>query len=153
MNLIHLDYEIDKEKYTKIFWDNYTKGKWYEFNTPRMIWWKVYGIEKLVEDVAMHLNIQGMNNYPRFAYMFKGNELPAHVDEDYMSSIMINLNAGPSPIVHVEDHPIPYECVLFENGNLFHHVEARKVDTLMLKFCIRHPWEEVVERVKAFGLC
>ena len=152
MNLLHLDYEIDKEKYRKIFWENYTKGSWYEFKEPRMCWWKVYGIEKLVEDVAMDLNIYGMDNYPRFAYLFRGNGIQYHVDEDYMSSVMINLMDGPSPIVHVEDVPVPYECIFFDNGNLFHYVEPRDTDTLMLKFCIRHPWEEIYERLDKFGL-
>tara|TARA_B100000161_G_scaffold86466_1_gene60372 strand:- start:519 stop:875 length:357 start_codon:yes stop_codon:yes gene_type:complete len=116
-----------------------------------MCWWKVYKIEEMVEDVARDLNIHGMNNKPRFAYLFQNNGIEYHVDEDYMTSIMINLNDGPSPVVHVEDVPVPYECLLFHNGQLFHHVEPRNVDTLMLKFCIRHPWEEVYERLEKFG--
>ena len=153
MNCIHLDYQIDKQKYRDVFWSVYTKGQWQEFKVPRMFWWKVYGIEDLVEDVARDLNIHGMNNKPRFAYMFKGHHLPYHVDEDYMSSICLNLMEGPSPVQIIEDVPTAYECMLFENGNLFHYVESRDEDALMLKFCIRHPWEEVYERVKLVGLC
>lgn len=152
MNCIDIDYQIDKEKYRKLFWDNCYKGQWYQFKKPKLCWWKVYGIEEMVEDVAMDLNIHGMNNFPRFAYMFKGHDLEYHVDEDYMTSIMINLMDGPSPTMHVEDVPVTYECLLFENGKLFHHVEARKEDSLMLKFCIRHPWEEVYERLDKFDL-
>lgn len=153
MNCIHLDYQIDKQKYRDIFWSVYTQGQWQEMKVPRMFWWKVYGIEDLVEDVAKDLNIDGMNNSPRFAYMFKGHALQYHLDEDYMSSICINLMDGPSPEQVIEDIPTPYECMLFENGNLFHYVESRSEDSLMLKFCIRHPWKEVYERVKLVGLC
>ena len=153
MNCIHLNYQIDKQKYRDIFWSVYTQGQWQEMKVPRMFWWKVYGIEDLVEDVAKDLNIHGMNNFPRFAYMFKGHDLQYHLDEDYMSSICINLMDGPSPEQVIEDIPTAYECMLFENGNLFHYVESRDEDSLMLKFCIRHPWEEIYERVKRVGLC
>tara|TARA_Y100000385_G_scaffold82649_1_gene84633 strand:+ start:5575 stop:6039 length:465 start_codon:yes stop_codon:yes gene_type:complete len=153
MNCIHLNYQIDKQKYRDVFWSVYTQGQWQEMKVPRMFWWKVYGIEDLVEDVAKDLNIHGMNNFPRFAYMFKGNDLQYHLDEDYMSSICINLMDGPSPEQVIEDIPTAYECMLFENGNLFHYVESRDEDSLMLKFCIRHPWEEIYERVKRVGLC
>lgn len=151
MNCFHIDYQIDKEKYRKMFWDRYTKGKWYEFKKKRMCWWKVYGIEKLVEDVARELNIHGMNNFPRFAYLFQNNGIEHHVDEDHMTSIMINLNSDYTPTMHVEGVPIQYECLLFENGELFHTVEPRPVDTLMLKFCIRHPWKEVYKRLDSLG--
>ena len=151
MNCLHVDYQIDKEKYRKIFWKNYEKGEWYQFRQPRMCWWKLYGIEDLVEDVARDLNIHGMNNFPRFAYLFQNNEIQSHVDEDYMTSIMINLNSDYAPTMHVEGVPIRYECLLFENGELFHHVESRPVDTLMLKFCIRHPWKEVYDRLQSYG--
>ena len=153
MNCIHLDYQIDKQEYRDIFWSVYTQGQWQEMKVPRMFWWKVYGIEDLVEDVAKDLNIDGMNNFPRFAYMFKGHDLQYHLDEDYMSSICINLMDGPSPEQVIEDIPTAYECMLFENGNLFHYVESRDEDALMLKFCIRHPWKEVYDRVKLVGLC
>jgi len=151
MNCYEIDYQIDKKKYRDLFWDVYHTGEWYQFQKKRMCWWKVYKIEEMVEDVARDLNIHGMNNKPRFAYLFQNNGIEYHVDEDYMTSIMINLNDGPSPVVHVEDVPVPYECLLFHNGQLFHHVEPRNVDTLMLKFCIRHPWEEVYERLEKFG--
>lgn len=153
MNLLHLDYQIDKKKYRDIFWSMFEQGKWYVFKDRElgMRWWKVYGIEEQIEDVAHDLNIHGMNNFPRFAYLFKGHDLPWHVDEDYMTSIMINLMDGPSPVVHIEDHPEPYECMVWENGNLFHEVKAREENSLMLKFCIRHPWEEVCERLSALG--
>lgn len=152
MNCYHIDYQIDKEKYRNLFWERCYDGQWYRFKKPMLSWWKVFGIEDLVKDVEMDLNIRGMNNFPRFAYMFKGHDLEYHVDEDYMTSIMINLMDGPSPVMHVEDVPVSYECLLFHNGELFHHVEARKEDSLMLKFCIRHPWEEVYERLDKFDL-
>jgi hypothetical protein len=155
MNCLHIDYQINKEKYRKVFWEHYTTGRWtqqvLDLKNPRMCWWKVYGIEKLVEDVAKDLNIHGMNNLPRFAYLFQNNGIGHHVDEDHMTSIMINLNSDYTPTMHVEGVPIQYECLLFENGELFHTVEPRPVDTLMLKFCIRHPWEEVYERLDSLG--
>lgn len=152
MNCYHIDYKIDKEKYRKLFWEKYTTGKWYEFQNPRMCWWKVFGIQKFVEEVEKDLNIYGLNTKPRFAYLFAGHGLEYHVDEDHMTSIMINLLDGPSPIMHVEDVPVSYECLLFHNGELFHHVEPRKEDSLMLKFCIRHSWEEIYERLDKLGL-
>jgi hypothetical protein len=47
----------------------------------------------------------------------------------------------------VEDQQVPYECVLLENGKLKHWVEPVNYDRLMLKFCIRHTWQEIIERI------
>ena len=156
----HIDYKIDKKKYRDIFYTNIQRGQWHWLCPKRqeLFWYQLmipdgHDMKPLLEDVERDLNIHGMNNFPRFAYMFKGNDLQYHLDEDYMSSICINLMDGPSPEQVIEDIPTAYECMLFENGNLFHYVESRDEDSLMLKFCIRHPWEEIYERVKRVGLC
>ena len=103
-------------------------------------------LRHLTKEVEEHLGIWGMNTYPRFAYLFANNNVPPHVDEDDMTSIQINL-FDKQPVMVVEDQQVPYECVLLENGKLKHWVEPVNYDRLMLKFCIRHPWHEIVERI------
>ena len=153
MNLIHLNYKIDKEKYRKIFYDIHQRGEWYKWKKfePKLSWWKVYqsddcDIRHLTKEIEEDLGIWGMNTYPRFAYLFANNNVPPHVDEDDMTSIQINL-FDKQPVMVVEDKQVPYECVLLENGKLRQWVEPVNYDRLMLKFCIRHPWEEIVKRI------
>jgi len=153
MNLIHLDYRIDKEKYRKIFYDIHQRGEWYQWKKfeQKLSWWKVYlpdesDIRHLTKEVEQDLGIWGMNTYPRFAYLFANNNVPPHVDEDDMTSIQINL-LDQTPVMVVEDQQVPYECVLLENGKLKHWVDPVPYDRLMLKFCIRHPWAEIIERI------
>ena len=144
MNLIHLNYKIDKKKYSKIFYDIHQRGEWYQWKKfePKLSWWKVYlsedsDIRHLTKEVEEDLGIWGMNTYPRFAYLFANNNVPPHVDEDDMTSIQINLFEK-QPVMVVEDKQVPYECVLLENGKLKHWVESVNYDRLMLKFCIRN---------------
>jgi len=147
INLLHLNYNIDKEKYRNIYHEIKNTGNWSEKEWIGERWWKVYGIESLVSDVAKDLNIDGIDNYPRFVELVPNNGLPKHIDEDYMSSIIINLSEK-TPSIMIENNSVPYECLLFHNGYLMHWVEPVNYERIMLKFCIRHPWEEVYERVK-----
>ena len=109
MNLIHLNYKIDKKKYSKIFYDIHQRGEWYQWKKfePKLSWWKVYlsedsDIRHLTKEVEEDLGIWGMNTYPRFAYLFANNNVPPHVDEDDMTSIQINLFEK-QPVMVVED--------------------------------------------------
>jgi|TARA_B110000902_G_C14280391_1_gene576566 hypothetical protein len=153
MNLIHLNYKIDKAKYTKIFYDIHQRGEWYQWKQfdAKLSWWKVYlendsDIRHLTKEVEQDLGIWGMETYPRFAYLFSNNNVPPHVDEDDMTCIQINL-FDINPIIVVEDKEIPYECLLLENGKLQHWVDPVPYDRLMLKFCMRYPWEEVLSKI------
>ena len=143
----HLNYEIDKKRYSDYFWKNYTKGEWYEFNPPRLIWWKLYqDVGKDTLELQHELNIYGMNNYPRFQYQFANSVLPYHIDEDNLTGILFNLREKDCTI-HVLGKAFTYQSAVSHVGKNLHKVEADSEDRLVLKFSIRHPWEEVLERL------
>ena len=155
----HIDYEIDKKKYRKIFYDNIQKhGKWH-WSVPErqeLFWYQLmvpdnHEMKPLFESVERHLNIFGMNNFPRFSYQFPNTRLSHHMDEDQMVSININL-LDTTPIIHLEHKPYPYQCALFDVGHVMHGVEPDPNPRLILKFCLRHSYEEVWERLDKFGL-
>jgi len=147
----HLDFEIDKPLFRKHFWENYAFGQWHEFNPPKMMWWKVFNISHLTKDVELELNIYGLNNFPRFSYQFPNTYLPPHLDEDKMCSININL-LDTTPTIHIENNPYRYEACFVDVGSLMHSVEPDLNERLILKFAIRHSWEEVFERLNKFNL-
>ena len=157
-SLYHLDYEIDKEKYRNLFYDNIQQGQWH-WTVPQrqeLYWYQLFlkpgnPLLEEVDKVAMDLNIHGMNNYPRYSYQFPNTKLPHHFDEDKMMSININL-LDTTPIIHIEHEPYPYEAAFINVGNVSHGVEPDEKHRLILKFAIRHPWEEVYERLDKFGL-
>ena len=155
----HIDYEIDKKRYRDMFYDNIQKyGKWH-WSVPErqeLFWYQLMIPDKsplkpLLRDVERDLNIEGMNNFPRFSYQFPNTKLSHHKDEDNMVSININL-FDTIPIIHVENHPYAYESLLIDVGSLMHGVEPDPNPRLILKFCFRHPYEEVWERLDKFGL-
>ena len=106
---------------------------------------------KYTDLVANDLNIQGMDNYPRFNYYFPNHQLPHHVDPDNMISININL-LDTVPIIHIEHEPYEYECALVDVGGKRHGIEPDPNPRLILKFCLRHSWDEVVDRLKEKNL-
>lgn len=156
--MIHLDYEIDKKKYRDIFYNNIQRGQWH-WSVPKrqeLFWYQLmipdgHDMKPLIEPVERDLNIHGMNNFPRFSYQFPNTVLPHHRDEDNLVSININL-LDTTPIIHIDHEPYPYECALINVGGRMHGVESDTNHRLILKFCLRHKWEEVVERLDQFGL-
>ena len=156
--MIHLDYEIDKKKYREIFYNNIQRGQWH-WSVPKrqeLFWYQLmipdgHDMKPLIEPVERDLNIHGMNNFPRFSYQFPNTVLPHHRDEDNLVSININL-LDTTPIIHIDHEPYPYECALINVGGRMHGVESDTNHRLILKFCLRHKWEEVVERLDQFGL-
>ena len=157
-NLIHLDYQIDKEKWRGIFYDNIQKGQWH-WSVPKrqeLFWYQLMirddsPLKELTREVEMHLNIHGMDNFPRFSYQFPNTLLKHHKDEDDMVSININL-LDTVPIIHIEHQPYPYECAFVQVGQKMHGVEKDSNHRLILKFCLRHSYEEVYDRLNKFGL-
>jgi len=156
--VIHLDYEIDKDRYKKIFYDNIQRGQWH-WSVPKrqeLFWYQLmipdgHDMKPLLEDVERDLNIHGMNNFPRFSYQFPNTRLGHHRDEDNMVSINNNL-LDTTPIIHIDYEPHSYECALIDVGGKFHGVEPDLNHRLILKFCLRHTWEEVTKRLDQFGL-
>ena len=154
----HVDYDIDKKKYRDMFYDNIQRGQWH-WSVPKrqeLFWYQLmipdgHDMKPLLEDVERDLNIHGMNNFPRFSYQFPNTILPHHRDEDNMVSININL-LDTTPTIHIEHKPHEYECALIDVGGRMHGVESDKNHRLILKFCLRHKWEEVIERLDMFGL-
>lgn len=157
-SLVHLDYEIDKPKWRDIFYENIQQGQWHH-SVPRrkeLFWYQLFindthPLKELTKEVEMDLNIYGMNNFPRFSYQFPNTLLQHHTDEDNMVSININL-LDTVPIIHIDHEPHPYECALIQVGQKMHGVEKDTNHRLILKFCIRHPYDEVYERLNKFGL-
>ena len=156
--LIHLDYEIDKQKYRDIFYENIQSGQWH-WSVPKrqeLFWYQLMindssPLKERMKELEMDLNIYGMNNFPRYSYQFRNTRLGQHVDEDKMVSININL-LDTVPTIHIENKPYQYECAFIDVGHVMHGVEPDPVDRLVLKFCLRHPYEEVYERLDKFGL-
>ena len=56
------------------------------------------------------------------------------------------------PIIHIDHEPYPYECAFIDVGHKMHGVEKDTNARLILKFCLRHPWQEVYDRLDKFGL-
>jgi len=157
-SLVHLDYEIDKEKWRGIFYDNIQKGQWH-WSVPKrqeLFWYQLMihddsPLKELTRDVEMDLNIYGMNNFPRFSYQFPNTLLKHHKDEDDMVSININL-LDTVPVIHIEHEPYSYECAFVRVGQKMHGVEKDPNHRLILKFCLRHSYEEVYDKLNKFGL-
>lgn len=154
----HIDYEIDKKRYRDIFYDNIQKGQWH-WSVPKrqeLFWYQLMIPDKsplkpLLESVERDLNIYGMNNFPRFSYQFPNTRLRHHKDEDELVSININLFET-IPVIHLENNPYAYQCALIDVGHVMHGVEPDSNPRLILKFCLRHSYDEVYERLDSYGL-
>ena len=155
----HINYKIDKKKYRDIFYDNIQKyGQWHWLCPKRqeLFWYQLFikdshPLKPLMEPVEKDLNIYGMNNYPRYSFQFANTRLGQHKDEDDMVSININLMET-VPIIHIEDNPYPYECAYIKVGQHMHGVEPDVNNRLILKFCLRHSHEEVINRLSEANL-
>ena len=158
MKIYHIDYEIDKIKYSNIFYKNIQQGQWHWSvpNRKELFWYQLFipndhNLKKIIEPVEQDLNISGMNNFPRFSYQFPNTCLSHHKDEDNIIAININL-LDTIPTIHINHEPYQYECALINVGNVYHGVEPDPNPRLVLKFAIRHPYEEIYERLDKFGL-
>ena len=154
----HLKYDIDKKRYRNMFYDNIQRGQWHWRCIPRreLFWYQLFirdesDLKPLLKDIEHDLNIYGMNNYPRFSYQFPNTTLLHHKDEDNMVSININL-LDTTPTIHIEHKPYSYQCALIDVGHHEHGVEPDSNHRLILKFCLRHPWNDVVEKLNDKGL-
>lgn len=116
-----------------------------------MMWWKLYeGVDVLTVDLQHDLNIHGMNNFPRFQYQFPNTYLPYHKDEDNLTGIMFNLREKDitiSVLVGNKINKISYQSTVIHVGHYLHAVDPDPEERLVLKFSIRHPWEEILERL------
>lgn len=160
MSLFHLDYEIDKKFWKDLFYEHANCGHWHHTCMIRqeLYWWQILirpdhnsHLLKFTDEIAKDLNIHGMDNYPRLNYTYPNRYLPHHVDPDNMIAININLMET-TPTIHIEHKPYPYECALIDVGGKMHGIEKEPNDRLILKFCLRHPWNEVYERLDKRGL-
>ena len=157
--LIHLDYKIDKQKYKDLFYNNIQEhGQWHWLCPQRqeLFWYQLFvpddhPLKSEFYEIENELGIYGMNNFPRFSYQFPNTKLGHHKDEDEMVSININL-LDTTPIIHVEHKPYPYEAIFVNVGQKEHGVEPDENARLILKFCLRHPWEQVYEILDNRGL-
>ena len=138
----HLDYKIDKEFHTKNFWDNYDIG---EFHPKVPTWWRIFKNIQ-ADNIISDLNLEGLNVFPRYSYQFKNTLLPAHIDEDEI--IGVNFNLMPHPItIHLLGEPYEYETAVVDVGHVEHSVQPAPYNRLVLKFAIRAPLEQVLERI------
>ena len=121
--IYHLDFQIDKQHYKNMFYDNVQEyGRWHWSNIrDKKLWWHQLFIEdnhplkKSLKEIENDLNIYGLNNYPRLSYQFPNTLLPHHLDEDEMVSINLNL-LDTIPIIHLEHEPYPYEAIFVDVG-------------------------------------
>jgi len=157
---VHLNYNIDKEYWRDLFYERLNEGQWND-SCPRkktLHWYQIFfhpgtELRKLVEPVERDLNIDGLDTFPRFSYMFPGAVLPIHKDEDGLIGININiLDDVPAPVIHIKGQAFPYEAALIDVGNIQHSVKAVPHHRLILKFCLRYPYAEVYKRIESTGL-
>jgi hypothetical protein len=153
-HLFHLNYKIDKEKYRNIFYENIQLGRWHWSCSEYQIlyWYQLFiqddhKLKPVIQEVESDLNILGLNNFPRFSYQFPNSKLPHHKDEDDIVSININLFET-TPTIHIEHKPVDYEAILVNVGAVEHGVEPDPNPRLILKFCLRHDWDLVYNRLK-----
>lgn len=162
--IIHLNYKIDKPYWRDIFWNNKDCGSWHHTCVSEyrrdLYWWRILidrprnfntHLLQFTDPVASDLNIDGLDNYPRLNYYFANNELANHLDPDGMFAILINLE-DTMPSIRIEQEEHPYECALVDVGNVMHGISAVPHQRLILKFCLRHPFEEIYQRLDNAGL-
>ena len=145
---------LDKKKYRDIFYDNVQSGQWH-WSVPKrqeLFWFQLFiqdnhKLKPLFKDLEEHLGIYGMNNFPRFSYQFPSSYLEPHLDEDNMVAININL-LDSTPIIHIRGKPFTYEAALINVGKVEHSVEPDPNPRLILKFCLRHEFQEVYSKLK-----
>ena len=150
--ILHLDYQIDKEHYKKMFFDRYDTGGYHkEGDVVLKYWYKVFGIDDLVMPITKDLGIEDLITKPRFSYQFPNSVLPKHIDQDRI--VGINLNLMPDlPSIVIENKSFEYENCFVDVGSKIHSVNADNNPRLVLKYAIRSKWNEMYERLDKRGL-
>lgn len=150
--IIHLDYQIDKEHYKKMFFDRYDTGGYHkEGDVILKYWYKVFNIEQLVMPITKDLGIEDLYTKPRFSYQFPNSTLPEHIDQDRI--VGINLNLMPNaPSITIDNKSYEYENCLVDVGSKVHKVKADKNPRLVLKYAIRSNWNDMYKRLSKRGL-
>jgi len=150
--ILHLDYQIDKEHYKKIFFDRYDRGGYHkEGDVILKYWYKVFNIEHLVMPITKDLGIEDLYTKPRFSYQFPNSTLPEHIDQDRIVGINLNLMPN-SPSITIDNKSFEYENCLVDVGSKVHSVKADKNPRLVLKYAIRSNWNEMYKRLNKRGL-
>ena len=150
--ILHLNYQIDKEHYKKIFFDRYERGGYHkEGDVILKYWYKVFNIEHLVMPITKDLGIEDLYTKPRFSYQFPNSILPEHIDQDRIVGINLNLMPN-SPIITIDNKSFEYENCLVDVGSKIHSVRADKNPRLVLKYAIRSNWNEMYKRLDKRGL-
>ena len=150
--ILHLNYQIDKEHYKKMFFDRYETGGFHkEGDVVLKYWYKVFNIEQLVMPITKGLGIEDLYTKPRFSYQFPNSTLPEHIDQDRIVGINLNLMPN-SPSINIENKSYVYENCLVDVGSKVHSVKADKNPRLVLKYAIRSTWNEMYKRLDKIGL-
>lgn len=150
--IIHLDYQIDKEHYKKMFFDRYDTGGYHkEGDVVLKYWYKVFDIEQLVMPITKDLGIEDLYTKPRFSYQFPNSTLPDHIDQDRIVGINLNLMPN-SPSITIDNKAFEYENCLVDVGSKVHCVKADENPRLVLKYAIRSNWSEMFNRLNKRGL-
>ena len=152
MNLLHLNFKIDKPRFREVAeaWRN--TGRWYQWKQFDQVdkWWQTYpqqGEDPNINEVAEALNIQQFDNRPRFYWLETNNDIPIHYDEDHVTSIQINL-MDQTPVIGIEGvGNVPYEAMAINNGDIRHWVDQVPYERLQMKFVMRETWQEVIEAI------
>lgn len=150
--IAHLNYEVNKEHYKKIFFDRYDTGGWHkEGDVVLDYWWKVFNIDNEVMPITKDLGIEDLVTKPRFSYQFPNSTLPSHIDQDRIIGININLMPT-SPVIIINNKSYQYENCLVDVGSKIHSVIADNNPRLVLKYAIRSTWSEIYNRLNTRGL-
>lgn len=150
--LLHLNYQIDKEKYRKAFYDNYDKGDYHKKGDKVLkTWYKVFGISQIVKPVTKDLGLENLNIKPRFSYQFENSTLINHIDIDRIVGINLNL-FDESPEIIIEGKTYTYESAMIDVGSKIHGVIAKEKPRLVLKYAIRNSWDEIYSILDKRGL-
>ena len=150
--ILHLDYQIDKEHYKKMFFDRYDTGGYHkEGDVVLKYWYKIFNIENLVMPITKDLGIEDLYTRPRFSYQFPNSTLPEHIDQERI--VGLNLNLMPNaPSIIIDNKSYEYENCLVDVGSKVHKVNADDSPRLVLKYAIRSDWNEIYKRLDKRGL-
>lgn len=148
----HINYSLDKAYFRDYFFRNISKAQHHKNEASELkFWFKMFGINDVVEEVISDLNLVGLDIIPRFSYQLANTRLPPHIDIDRIVGININLMED-SAVIHINDIPYSYECALVDVGTKLHSVEPTDKERLVLKLAIRESWADVYDRLKSKNL-